>query len=88
MRIKIIAALIALTLGTISPHSASRGDHPVERVRQTKISIDERLNDRPEIAQYYSNRCFTPYFWCYLPGPAPVNLLAGALVPTGPLPAL
>jgi hypothetical protein len=85
MRVRTFIALFALTQGIISPRIARRTDRSVARVPPAYISISERLDDRLEIAQQFSNRCFTPYFWCYLPGTAPINTPCWCASPNGPV---
>ena len=44
------------------------------------------VEDRLEIAQQVSNRCLTPYFWCLLPGFAPIGTPCWCASPNGPVP--
>lgn len=38
-----------------------------------------------ELAQQMSNRCFTPSFWCFLPGYAPIGAPCWCATPYGPV---
>ena len=38
-----------------------------------------------ELAQQVSNRCATPYFFCFLPGYAPIGTPCWCATPNGPV---
>jgi hypothetical protein len=83
MRIKIIVALIIISQGVLA--SPSIPNH----LKLRKVPDAIRLEHRQvpfEIAQVpSSNRCFTPYFWCYLSGYAPINSPCWCGSPNGPV---
>jgi hypothetical protein len=86
-----IAALtvVALTYGSAAANSSRPSDVAIgvktELSVNASISTANSAADRIELAQYYSNRCFTPYFWCLLPGPVPVGAACWCATPNGPI---
>ncbi len=43
------------------------------------------IEERSEFAQQMSNRCLTPYFWCFLPAYGPVGTPCWCASPNGPI---
>ena len=89
MRIVAIMAIVLLTCGFVPPNNARRDDGAIRRTLAhtsvRPIPNIEPLDDRREFAQQVSNRCFTPYFWCFLPGYAPVGTGCWCATPNGPV---
>lgn len=89
MRATTIIAIVILTLGSAASHG-TRATIPGSKfpehtlIQQTPAA--NRLGESFEIAQVpVSNRCFTPYFWCYLPGYAPIGSSCWCPSPNGPV---
>lgn len=89
MRINTVIAIVVLTSALATSHgsiSDNRGYRRTAGRDATRhISKIDPLGDRFEIAQQVSNRCFTPYFWCFLPGWAPINTPCWCATPNGPV---
>jgi hypothetical protein len=85
MRIKIIVALMIIGQGFVA--SPSITNHvELRKAPDARIFLRERHQIPFEIAQVpTSNRCFTPYFWCYLPGYAPIDTPCWCASPNGPV---
>jgi hypothetical protein len=83
MRINEIIVLIAV-FGSFVSHSSkvNRGSGSLVEPRALQQSSIEEAIVNPIQA---SNRCFTPTFWCYLPGYAPVNARCWCATPNGPV---
>jgi hypothetical protein len=80
---RIIASLILLST-FVAPDSlpiSPRREHTSMR----KLSLSTNIAENAEFAQQASNRCLTPYFWCYLPGYAPVGAACWCASPNGPV---
>jgi hypothetical protein len=92
-----IIAIVMLISGLATPHSMSLkvpNKKLPERTFNQHASPTDPLGERfidPvshtfEVAQGpVSNRCFTPYFWCFLPGYAPVGAPCWCPTPNGPV---
>jgi hypothetical protein len=85
MRIKMIVALMTMSQGFVaSPSITNRVE--LRKAPDARIFLLEKRPIPFEIAQASSsNRCFTPYFWCYLPGFAPINTPCWCASPNGPV---
>ena len=92
MRTTTIIATVILTLAAAASHG-TRATIPSSKLPE-QILIQQTpaanpLRETFEIAQQQgvplSNRCFTPYFWCYLPGYAPVGSACWCASPNGPV---
>jgi hypothetical protein len=89
MRITTITAIVILMLGP----AASRGTRAT--ISSSKLPEHTLIQQTPaanplresfEIALVQaSNRCYTQYFWCYLPGYAPVGTSCWCPTPNGPV---
>ncbi|HZR59073.1 MAG TPA: hypothetical protein VFA74_19555 [Terriglobales bacterium] len=83
MRIQIIMA-VALLYGYAAPYKALGDfrlvpDYAIRHISTQKKPVDSF------VAQQVSNRCLTPYFWCFLPGYAPVGTACWCASPNGPV---
>ena len=89
MRTTTIIATVILTLAAAASHGTRATIPSSELSEHTLIQqapAANPLREGFEIAQVpVSNRCFTPYFWCYLPGYAPVGLSCWCASPNGPI---
>lgn len=86
MQTRIAIAILSITMGASfgsSPGPASNTVTP--RWQGNELSVATSADNYPKLAQAYDNRCFTPYFWCYLPGPAPINSPCWCASPNGPV---
>jgi hypothetical protein len=89
MRISTIIVIGILILGPVASHG-TKTTIPSLKLREHTLS-QQSLSTNPlrenfEIAQVpLSNRCYTPYFWCYLPGYAPINSACWCASPNGPI---
>lgn len=89
MRVLRVLTVILLTCELSTPLISVTNNRLVEdkvtHAFRGVISVEDRLAGRLELAQAYSNRCFTPYFWCYLPQYAPINAPCWCATPNGPV---
>jgi len=82
-----IAALV-ITTGLMHLGSTPRTQELKHLVGNTTIrnSIEHGGNPSAlDLAQGMSNRCLTPYFWCFLPQSVPVNTPCWCANPNGPV---
>ena len=81
MRIFTISAIV-LTLSSVTPYSSTQYSDVVEH---GNLSASSQIG--PGLMEFIqvSNRCFTPQFWCYLPGNAPVGARCWCATPYGPV---
>jgi hypothetical protein len=86
MRTRIAIAIFSMAMGA-SPSTGPvlAGGTAAPQWRHKKLSAAMNADSYPKLAQAYDNRCFTPYFWCYLPGPAPINSPCWCASPNGPV---
>ena len=85
MRVASLFALVVLIPGAAVPRS-STADHDAVNLGDLHaaiqtISVGQDLGEPIQV----SNRCFTPNFWCYLPGYAPVGANCWCATPNGPV---
>ena len=89
MRINTVIAIIILTCGLATSHGSISDMRGYRRTATREaiphLSKSDLLGEGFEIAQQTSNRCFTPYFWCFLPGWAPINTPCWCATPNGPV---
>lgn len=91
MRIVLMAILIltySAALPDIPPTNNPANKRAVEHTTQDYIPRHGSLDERLEVAQAYSNRCFTAYLWCLLPGQFPVGSACWCASPNGPVPGV
>lgn len=89
MRVTMTLAIVALTCGaaTSRPTNDDRGlGRGLDRNKvRSELNLDS-LGDTFVLAQApVSNRCFTPYFSCLLPGYAPLGTACWCATPNGPV---
>jgi hypothetical protein len=92
MRITTLIAVVVMTCASANPHSPIP-DNRVNRVAGRTlehscvrhISHRDSLDDGLEFAQALSNRCLTPYFWCFIPQYVPVGTPCWCATPNGPV---
>jgi hypothetical protein len=89
MRIMRVIALVILFCGVAMPRTSTRDIRAArwtaEHSSIRRIFGDDSLRDRIEVAQAVSNVCYTPYFYCFLPGYAPVGTPCWCATPNGPV---
>jgi hypothetical protein len=91
MRTLKTTAIIVLMLGPTASHgtrAAIPSDKLPEHTNIEHTLAENSLGAGFEIAQApppMSNRCFTPYFWCYMPGYGPVGAACWCPSPNGPV---
>jgi hypothetical protein len=84
MRFSRIIASLILVSTFVAPDSLPinpRRGHASMR----KLSLPLNSLENAEFAQQTSNRCLTPYFWCFLPGYGPVGAPCWCATPNGPV---
>jgi hypothetical protein len=89
MRLTTCIAIVGLICASAASHTSVPGNvgnkQPVEHTSIQDISMGNRLTNRIELAQQASNQCLTPYFWCWLPGYAPIGSACWCATPQGPV---
>jgi hypothetical protein len=83
MRIKAAIVFILLS-GSFVSHSSTvrQGSGSLMEPRAGQVSsVEDGIGNPIQL----SNRCFTPTFWCYLPGNAPINARCWCATPNGPV---
>jgi hypothetical protein len=84
MRITTVISSLLLSSILVAPNNGSATRKP-DTITIPRTSRDFHVEDRLELAQQVSNRCLTPYFWCYLPGFAPIGASCWCASPNGPI---
>jgi hypothetical protein len=88
MRKATIIAIVILMLGPAASHG-TRAIIPSSKLPAfglTQQAPGAKLRESFEIAQVpLSNRCFTPYFWCFMAGYLPIGSACWCPSPNGPV---
>jgi len=81
MRITTVAAIVLTCSSAVSYSSA----HYSDVVEPKNLQGAMQTGPGPIEPIQYSNRCYTPQFWCYLPQYAPVGANYWCATPYGPV---
>jgi hypothetical protein len=81
MRITLVAAIVLACSSVASYSSAPYND----AIEPSDLHPAIQAGGVPGEPTQYSNRCYTPNFWCYLSGNAPVGARCWCATPYGPV---
>jgi hypothetical protein len=82
---RIVFVAVAILCGFITKQNPRYVDNVRNWMLHTIQFRQSSTADKFELAQQVSNRCATPYFYCILPGYAPIGTPCWCASPNGPV---